>query len=503
MADSKYIELPPSPSSSISGLREIGYTINTAVADIIDNSVTAGASNIWVKFVWAEENSYVSILDDGKGMDDEDLESAMRPGSKNPNDERNANDLGRFSLGLKTASWSQANKLYVWSKTQESKVHSLGWDIEEVEKRDKWVVEKDLKKSRDLQDLEELDSGTLIEWHDLKLVSDMSNVSAGTTSRDEFNHFIDDLEKYLGMIFHRFIDGKNKLNNKLKIFLNDDEIPSWDPFSAGVRVQSQRTPDENLEYKDCRISIKGYVLPHKDLLETGEFEQGGGREGWLKHQGFFVYRSDRLIVPGDWLGLGRGGKKWQDEEQYRLARLSIDIPNAIDKDWSLDLKKEMTVPPKVLREKLTRHAEEVREKARQSFVKRGKYGPRPKRSYFDDIRVWENGSRLGKVVYKVNNKHPAIAQFVSSIGPFAKSFKRIVRLIEECVPVQQMWIDSTESDISVPFDGTEEELVGDIRAFYDLLTQSASKTHKQACEIIKNSEPYNRYPQLVDKELGD
>ena len=122
MSDDEFIELPPSPSSSIAGLREIGYTVNTAVADILDNSITANAKNIWINFEWIEDDSYISILDDGNGMDYETLKAAMRPGSKNPNETRALGDLGRFSLGLKTASWSQANKLYVWSKIQHANI---------------------------------------------------------------------------------------------------------------------------------------------------------------------------------------------------------------------------------------------------------------------------------------------------------------------------------------------------------------------------------------------
>ena len=142
MSNDNFLELPPSPSSSIAGLREIGYTVNTAVADILDNSITANAKNIWINFVWDEKDSYVSILDDGIGMDYEVLKAAMRPGSKNPNDDRDPSDLGRFSLGLKTASWSQAEKLNVWSKTKSSKINSMGWDIQQVQREDKWIVEQ-------------------------------------------------------------------------------------------------------------------------------------------------------------------------------------------------------------------------------------------------------------------------------------------------------------------------------------------------------------------------
>ena len=503
MQNNEYIELPPSPSSSIGGLREIGYTINTAIADIIDNSITAKAKNIWINFNWQDDKSYISILDDGIGMDQEVLKMAMRPGSKNPDDIRSPNDLGRFSLGLKTASWSQADKLYVWSKTKESDINSLGWDIEEVQEKDKWLVKTKLPESSELDSLKSINSGTLIEWQNLKLVT-QSDTNAEQASKEEFYAVVEDVKKYISMIFHRFVEGKaskNQYEYKLNLYVNNNLLHPWDPFFASETVLNQVTPEEELPFKDDVIFVKGYVLPHKESLTEKEYESAGGREDWLKHQGFFVYRSDRLIVPGDWLGLGRGGKKWQDEEQYRLARICIDIPNSMDKDWSLDLKKALTIPPRMLREKLMRHAEKVRADARQAFVKRGKYGPKPKREYFDNVRVWSNKKRNEKTIYRINFDHPRIKEFQKSIGPNAKDFKNIIRLIEECVPVQQMWIDSAEGDIAVPFDGVEEELKEQIKELFNVFIKTMDR--KKALDKIKMSEPYNRYPEIIEEVLED
>ncbi|MDA1136298.1 MAG: ATP-binding protein [Proteobacteria bacterium] len=502
---SKFIELPPLPSASISGLREIGYTVNTAIADILDNSITAKAKNIWIKFVWKENDSYISILDDGVGMNYEVLEAAMRPGSKNPNDVRDPSDLGRFSLGLKTASWSQANKLYVWSKDKNSNINSLGWDIDEVEKQDKWIVQKDLENSKELASLESLESGTLIEWHILKLVYDHITVGQDHISKAEFFETINDLEKYLGMIFHRFIEGKAKYNQfegKLKIEINGNVIEPWDPFFASDKVVTSVTPEEKIEFKDSKILVRGHVLPHRDNLDDDEFNDAAGREGWLKQQGFFVYRSDRIIVPGDWLGLGRGGKKWQDEEQYRLARLSIDIPNALDKDWSLDLKKEVTIPPKLLKEKLTRMAEEVRAQARNSFVQRGKYGPRPKREYYDNVRLWKRSEVGGKISYKLNLKHPLIENFIEKIGPMNDDFKLVIRLVEQCIPIDQIWIDKNdENNLEFIFEELKDDLIPMIKRLYEVFIKS--KNNEEAINLIKEIEPFNRNPDLVERVLND
>lgn len=504
MSNDNFLELPPSPSSSIAGLREIGYTVNTAVADILDNSITANAKNIWINFVWDEKDSYVSILDDGIGMDYEVLKAAMRPGSKNPNDDRDPSDLGRFSLGLKTASWSQAEKLNVWSKTKSSKINSMGWDIQQVQREDRWIVQQNLKDPKEIENLEKLESGTLIEWRNLNLVTPGKNDPNKKETKDEFYEVLNDLEDYLAMIFHRYIEGSTRfhsLNKKLNIFLNNILIYPWSPFVASSKVNTAVTPEESIQYKNSIVYIRGYVLPHKDLLSKSDFNRAGGREGWLKQQGYYVYRSDRLIVPGDWLGLGRGGKRWQDEEQYRLARLSIDISNSIDKDWSLDLKKELTIPPKLLKEKLTKLAEQVRKDARESFVKRGKYGPRPKREYYDNERLWVRSERKNKIIYKLNQKHPLIDNFRTSIGPLNDDFKIIIRIIEECIPVQQIWIDQAENEIATPFDDAGEELIPMIKKLYDVVIKS--KNSEEAINFILSIEPFNRYPEQVRKILNE
>ena len=106
----------PEASSMIETFRSIGYNIETAIADIIDNSISAEAKNIWINFEWLGADTWLSIKDDGFGMNNEELIQAMRPGSKNPLEDRTDNDLGRFGLGLKTASFSQARKLSVISK---------------------------------------------------------------------------------------------------------------------------------------------------------------------------------------------------------------------------------------------------------------------------------------------------------------------------------------------------------------------------------------------------
>jgi hypothetical protein len=132
----------PNPSSMIETFRAIGYSMEAAVADILDNSISAGAKNIWVDFEWKGSETWLSIRDDGAGMDGEQLVQAMRPGSKNPTESRDARDLGRFGLGLKTASFSQCRRLTVLSKTKQSQADYWTWNLDYVRETGEWNLIK-------------------------------------------------------------------------------------------------------------------------------------------------------------------------------------------------------------------------------------------------------------------------------------------------------------------------------------------------------------------------
>ena len=111
----KTISLPPRAHTLISATRHIGYSLESAIADLIDNSIAARARNVEIDFIDTTE-SYIAILDDGFGMTDEELTSAMQYGSSDPSNNRSENDLGRYGLGLKTASMSQCKKMTVATK---------------------------------------------------------------------------------------------------------------------------------------------------------------------------------------------------------------------------------------------------------------------------------------------------------------------------------------------------------------------------------------------------
>jgi hypothetical protein len=500
----------PKPCALVESLRSVGYSLPTAIADILDNSVAAHAKNIWIDFYWAGPDSRISIVDDGDGMSESTLAEAMRPGSANPLDSRKPDDLGRFGLGLKTASFSQCRKLSVWSKRAQGDVAGRCWDLDYVAKHDEWRLQK-IEAPRGLEPFNHLSvlrSGTLVLWEQLDRAVDKSPASSGE-AHTRFLNLIEDVRAHLAMIFHRYLEGTSSVRNgTLRIFVNGrseaHQVQPWNPFAVSSGPQAKETPAESMSLGGHQVLVRGYVLPHKDRLTEEQYLVGGGPQGWVAQQGFYIYRNDRIIVPGDWLRLGRT-RPWAKEEQYKLARLSVDIPNVMDEDWSLDIKKSTARPPAAIRERLTDLAESVRKDARQVFAHRGEYGPRPAGPEVVLERPWIATSRGGRIVYLINRDHPLIAQTLKRLGVLGDHVKPMLRLIEETVPVQKIWLDTAESpdEHAVPYEGYDEStILGDIRIACDFLEQSLASKDALRTYLLA-TEPFKRYPALVDRVLQE
>lgn len=497
----------PNPCALIESLRSVGYTLPTAIADIVDNSISANATEIHINFHWSGKNSWISILDNGEGMNEKTLKDAMRPGTRNPTEERDPNDLGRFGLGLKTASFSQCRALSVWTKELHSPVYARKWDLDYVSKHNEWRLIKDFPHFHDhsVQMLNRLDSGTLVVWENLDRIIDESPAGQDE-AHQRFLNMLDAVRNYLSMIFHRHLTGNTTpRRDPLKIYINGDteqhRLQAWDPFVVSQTVSSQESPLEPIPCGSGHaVKVKGYVLPHKDRITDEEFVRGGGQRGWIGQEGFYIYRNDRILVAGDWLRLGRG-KPWPKEEQYKLARISIDIPNSLDLEWSLDVKKSTAKPPTYLRNRLTGLAEKIRNDAKKVFTHRGEYGTRSTNSAIIMERPWESKERNGHIVYKINRKHPLIQYVIARLGPMVSDLDSLLRLIEETVPVQKIWLDSAESDLdhAIPYEGLDENvIIVDLRKTKELLSKT-TKDPNTLRAYLSATEPFNRYPELIEK----
>ena len=443
--DCGYDLVVPAAAPMIESMRAHGYSAATAVADLIDNSISADARHIWLNFHWAGANSYVYVLDDGCGMDEDTLRNAMRPGSKSPLDQRDPNDLGRFGLGLKTASFSQCRRLTVASKKRGGSVIVRRWDLDHVLKVNEWQLLKapSHEAEKYLTPLGEMKEGTMVLWEIPDRLIEKEASSNNRAAQERFLRMIQDVQSYLSMVFHRYLEG---VTPSLTIFINetddDHRVRPWDPFLRNHTATS-RSPEERIFHPNGEIRLQAFVLPHKDMMSAQEIELAAGPSGWNAHQGFFVYRNRRMLVGGGWLGLG-SVKPWMQEEHYRLARILVDMPNTQDHDWQIDVKKSTAKPPAWLRDRLRVLAENTRKHARHIFAHRGSYGPRGPQ--IEVTRAWLPRTVSGRRVYRIDRHHPLVkaASEIALTAEHKKLFEAMLRTLEETVPVAQIWLDTAE-----------------------------------------------------------
>jgi hypothetical protein len=475
----------PEASSMIETFRAIGYSIETAIADIIDNSITAGAKNIWIDYDWKGANSTLSILDDGTGMNNENLIQAMRPGSKNPLDERNREDLGRFGLGLKTASFSQSRKFTVLSKARDYKPVFWTWDLDFVSQKKAWKLIRYIPDEEHwVTKVENMDSGTCVIWWDLdRLTKDTSEDCE--VAKSKFLGTMDSVKSHISMVFHRYLD------EGLKIYLRNREIKSWDPFMIGF---DGLQPKPETRFEGGSIKIKGFVLPHRSKLSLEEYNYGKGpKDSWTAHQGFYVYRNRRLLVAGDWLGL------FKREVHYDLCRIQIDLPNNFDDNWQIDIKKSIARPPSIYREQILALSKEVRAQAVEVYRYRGKILIRNLASgeYFP---FWEERARHGKRFYKINRNHPILNDLLSKSGDLKKEFEKVIQFIEETIPVPLITLQESENEkpLGQPFEGIDHNAMKEtMQKLFNNYVSSGLSVEKAKARIL-NTEPFNFYPEYIE-----
>jgi len=475
----------PEASSMIETFRAIGYSIETAIADIIDNSITAGAKNIWIDYDWKGSKTTLSILDDGIGMNNEQLIHAMRPGSRNPLEERSRDDLGRFGLGLKTASFSQSRKFTVFSKANDYNTVFWTWDLDYVNHVKSWKLIRYVPDEKKwTQKVEPIKTGTCVIWWDLdRLTKDTSEDSEEAKSK--FLAIMDSVKSHLSMVFHRYMD------EGLKIFFRNREVKPWDPFMIGIDgLQSK--PETRLE--GGSIKIKGFVLPHRSKLTPEQYNNGKGpKDSWTAHQGFYVYRNRRLLVAGDWLGL------FKREVHYDLCRIQIDLPNNFDDDWQIDIKKSVARPPSIYREQIFALAKDVRNQAVEVYRHKGKVLKR-KLSSDDYFPFWEERARHGKRFYKINRKHPLLNELLAKSGELKKDIEKVIQFIEETIPVPLITLQESENEKphGQPFEGIDHNAIKEtMQKLFNGFVASGLSIDKAKARIL-NTEPYNFYPEYIE-----
>ena len=426
-------EVPPRASVLVESLRDIGYSLHTAVSDVIDNSLTAGARKIELHAETHAEVPVIGILDDGTGMTEAELVEAMRPGSRSPLESRTAADLGRFGLGLKTASFSQCRRLTV--VTRRGGVTSCAvWDLETVSARDKWIVELPESVTAVPWSDRLAADGTLVVWQKLdRLVG-----PDGRRDRRDLVRQLDETAQHVEFVFHRFLSGREGRERRVEIFLNGRELKAFDPFHSH-HPATQHHQEEPFVLAGSEVLIQPVTLPHHDKVSKADWTRYGGPEGYLKNQGFYLYRNRRLIVHGTWFGLAR------QLELTKLCRVRIDMPSSLDAEWKIDVKKAWAQPPPPVRERLRRIIERIGVPSKRTYTVRGSRLAEDSR-----LPVWTRSQDKNGISYGIDTEHPLFSAFESRLDPETDDeFRRLVGLIVSTLPVEALYADVSASAESV------------------------------------------------------
>lgn len=456
------------------------YDLAGALADLIDNSIKAKAKNIWITCDFNDGDPTVSLVDDGQGMSFEELVAAMRPASTNPAAERSPDDLGRFGWGMKSASFSQCRKLTVISR-QNGRTHGAEWDLDSIDNWTMGVLEEGELVSEASKHLPE-EAGTEVIWSKCDRLSENGSISS-TGFNDQMAYTRD----RLSLIFHRYLEGKAG-RSKLSISVNNLPLQPFDPFHEGHNATISKEL-ETLYLGTEKVHIQPYILPHFSKLAEYEHERLGGEEGFLRNQGFYVYRNDRLIIHGTWFRLAKFG------ELSQLVRIKVDIPNSIDDIWKITVDKSDAQLPTVLRNRLKQIVGSLKGQSGKVFRSKGGKISDPQK-----IAVWARYTRNNEISYAVNRDHPVISRLLASEdSAYAAA---AIRLIESNFPVSA-FVD----DAGLRPDAIDQAIVSraEMKTLLDAtiprLLNETDGDMKSMIATLKRSEPFSMNWPMVEEYL--
>ena len=343
--------LPPDPERVVEGLRDTGYNFNTAMADIIDNSIAADATQIDITINQDPRGEVtVFIADNGIGMDYEGLQNAMRYGSKQRSD---PSSLGKFGLGLKTGSTAFCRCLSVVSRSDsDNTLRKVQWDLDYIAKTNAWKLKK-LTPSEDEVELFNATagegSGTLVVWETIdRLLKNYVNIGSARTA---LNKILQSLRFHISMVYQRFLDTNDERARNVVITLNNTQIMPWDPFCLSEK-DTELLADEIVDVENMQngttssFTVRAYMIPRRENFSTVQARDEAKITNDM--QGFYIYRENRLIHECDWLGM------FSKEPHFSLLRVEFSFDHTLDDLFNVDIKKSRIL----LNEDLYKHIKE-------------------------------------------------------------------------------------------------------------------------------------------------
>jgi hypothetical protein len=354
MAYRQSAAITPSAARLTESLRDIGYDFPAAVADIVDNSIMAGAGRVDIVIEFDGEGSFVSVADDGQGMTANGLLEGLRYGSRRTYARC---DLGRYGLGLKTASLSQCRSVTVVTRTTPASHPAARMlDLDLIAEWDEWLVVdpgKEPAVDRARQWLGD-SRGTVVIWRKLDRVLPEKRPHGGW-GRRRLEGMAAKTAEHLGVVFHRYLEGS--AGRTLAITVNGEKVQPWNPFAPDEPARIE-LPPQHFEVAVSGVAGKAmlhrYVLPSRDQFSSpASFERLSGPLNWNRQQGLYIFRADRLVQWGGWNGI-RG-----IDEHTKLARASLDFDTDLDSVFNINVAKiRVTIPPQ-LRQMLERPINEL------------------------------------------------------------------------------------------------------------------------------------------------
>lgn len=467
------VQIPPS-ANLIETLGFSGYSLPAAIADIIDNSIAANAKRIDIFFDFKMKESTIRIVDDGVGMDRRGLIDCMTIAKRSINDKRSSSDLGRFGLGLKAATASNAKILTVTSKKNNTNIITVRLDIDKIVQTEKWTVDF-IEGDYDIES-----SGTIVQWSNLKFL----NVDEGLL-KDHFFYLAEKVEKHIEKVFYDYIK-----DDDIKIYINNCLIIGKDIFfRKHPKTRSLGLIEE--PYKGKIIEIEPFILPvYEDLSSEDQIEILG--KGLEDQQGFHIFKNKRLIVNGGWLDLE--GLKIDNKSNY--ARIRVSIPNELDLDFNVNFAKNSASVPSMLAKRFIQIAKQARKESSDNYNYKLNPTPKKKKKSELDTNVWILEKNKNNYSLMINNQHPIIEELTKFMQK--KDKEKLFMLISSTIPIQEIQKNISYEQTKYDKDTFEKTLLDEYLKM--------EKIGMEKMEILKrlaHMQPFSDYLSLMNEILID
>jgi hypothetical protein len=480
----------------IESMRDIGYSFNTAIADLIDNSIAAKATRIDIYCTLDKEGKpEVALIDDGVGMEFDKLRAAMAPASRDPRGNVEKGDLGRFGLGLKTASFSQCRNLTVLSRpasieVEASKISGFCWDLDYVREQRDWLCQQlsieDIRKivvaKRSVLncDLFAASAGTAVIWSKIDRMFDGAD---DENMQRIFQSHVAELHKHVGLVFHRYL---SKARGKLLIYVNNDLVIPIDPFLENHMATSPQAT-ETLGRGKTKIVVTPYILPHPSKIKDPELKKLiSADKGIANSQGFYVYRNERLTVWGTWFGLQK------KDELSKLARIRVDISSDCDSEWGIAVDKATANPSNTVKRHLQTILNKSIDKAKRPITHRV-------RTATHTHSLWNRVQKDGRLWYELDPKAPVVDIVRDSLDPKDKKYlDHLLRLITDSMPITHLVQDYSGDE---DFEPEREVDVAAYFAMIEIMYKLWPKDKKDFRSHLLSQDVFATRPAIVDDWL--